>query len=98
MLVPAAARALLTCRLLTPWDCAVPLRRLLLLLTQLPDRFKSGPLSNLLSELTLLYYALYQGVEGARRTYFRQVRRIAKRLDQNHQRPIVHEASQHQGA
>lgn len=42
-------------------------------LLQLPDRFKSGPLNKLLADLVLLYYATCQGVEGARRTYFRQV-------------------------
>lgn len=40
---------------------------------QLPAKFKSGPLNDLLGELVVLYYATWQGVESARRSYYRQV-------------------------
>ena len=40
---------------------------------QLPAKFKSGPLNKLLGELVVLYYATWQGVENARRFFYREV-------------------------
>jgi hypothetical protein len=43
---------------------------------QLPAKFKSGPLNEQLGELVVLYFAFWQGAEGARRSYYRQVRSL----------------------
>jgi hypothetical protein len=62
-------------RLSLPVQCTVLAMYLYLYLVrmQLPARFKSGPLNKLLGELVVLYYATRQGMENARRFYYREV-------------------------